>query len=774
MIGMTRWGAVLLVVVTGVAFLAAFCLGTLAGERLAATAGEPGGGDLPRFLPNSGNSVYEAKGLLRRWPPGGPKELWRVEIGWGKSAVVEAAGQAFTAAETDDKQWAVCLDPLTGATRWKRLLLDKPNRHFERGPVTSPVVDGDRVYYIPYANHEGDVWEMRSPIVCLRTDGAELWRADKTFWATEGSTPLVVGDTLYVGADNPERVVLVALDKRTGALRWATKVPSEKPRELGAPASLTYQVVDGVPQVIVATYGTRELLGVHAATGEIMWRYPYPADIIIGLVCTPVAVGPRLFVSGGEGKGKNFSACLEMRAEGGRIAFKEIYRSTELQTNMFNTPAVWQDAVFGFGGNNRAGFLHSTNLADGRLLWKEEGKQWTNERNLVVADGLLFALSKDDELVMAEASRERYRELGRVRPGIELGRPQQPTIANGRMYLRGNTWVVCYQVAGQGAAKEAEAPAGGPLATGAFRWTSTGPLLSPAERPGETCYSVKDPSVVFHGGQWHVFCTIRGKVRSHQMEYFRFKDWDETAKAERRVLAISDGYYCAPQVFYFTPQKKWYLIYQASDPKRKPSLQPACSTADKLDDPGSWTPPKLLFDEHPASVTAWIDFWVICDEAKAHLFFTSLNGQMWRAETRLADFPGGWSMPKVVLRGDIFEASHTYRLKGRNEYLTLVEAQAGGRRYYKAYLADRLDGQWKPVADTLEKPFAAAGNVRFEGDNWSESFSHGELLRAGHDERLEVDPADLRFLYQGVLDKDKAGKPYGQIPWRLGLLKLAK
>jgi hypothetical protein len=53
--------------------------------------------DLERFLPNHGNSVFNAAGLLRRWPPTGPKELWRVEIGWGKTAVLEADGRAFTA-----------------------------------------------------------------------------------------------------------------------------------------------------------------------------------------------------------------------------------------------------------------------------------------------------------------------------------------------------------------------------------------------------------------------------------------------------------------------------------------------------------------------------------------------------------------------------------------------------------------------------------------------------------------------------------------------------
>ena len=427
--------------------MTALWFGLLVTMSVTARAGQAENPDLRRFLPNHGNSVYRAEGLLRQWPAGGPKELWRVEIGWGKSAVVEADGLAFTATETDKKQWALCLDPLTGVTRWKHLLYPKENRHFTKGPVTSPVVDGDRVYFIPYAIEGKDVWEMRCPIVCLQTDGTELWRVDDTVWATEASTPLVVGDTLYVAADNPERAVLAALDKMTGAVRWtATVAESDKKRELGAPASLTYQVVDDVPQIIVTTYGTREVLGVHATTGRIMWHYPYPAGIIIGMVSTPVAVGPRLFLCAGEGRGRNFSACLQMQAQEGQVTFTELYRSTELQTNSYNTPAIFQDAVFGFGGLGKVGFFHCTDFHDGRLLWKEETGDWSKDQQVVIADGLLFALTKNEELVMAEASRQGYRELGRVRLGIELGRPQQPTIANGRMYIRGNTSVLCYQI----------------------------------------------------------------------------------------------------------------------------------------------------------------------------------------------------------------------------------------------------------------------------------------------------------------------------------------
>jgi hypothetical protein len=309
------------------------------------------------------------------------------------------------------------------------------------------------------------------------------------------------------------------------------------------------------------------------------------------------------------------------------------------------------------------------------------------------------------------------------------------------------------------------------LLAGEFRWDLGPPAVAPLQRPGDTCYSVKDPSVVRFDGRWHLFCTIRGEKRSHQIEYISFADWSDTQSAKREILHLSDEYFCAPQVFFFAPQKKWYMILQVIDKSRKPALQPACSTTTDLADPASWSRPKLLYDQPPENVQMWIDFWVICDQKKAHLFFTSLDGRMWRAETALADFPSGFSRSTVVLRGDVFEASHTYRLKGLDKYLTIIEAQATGRRYYKAYLADRLDGEWKPLADTLQKPLAAPGNVRFTGPKWTDSFSHGELIRAGYDQTLKVDPADLRFVFQGVSDEQKQGKPYGRIPWRLGVLQ---
>ena len=308
------------------------------------------------------------------------------------------------------------------------------------------------------------------------------------------------------------------------------------------------------------------------------------------------------------------------------------------------------------------------------------------------------------------------------------------------------------------------------LRSGQFEWVASQALVSPAENPDDPCCSVKDPSVVFYGGKWHLFCTIRSKVRTHQIEYLSFADWDDVGQAERRVLTMHPGYFCAPQVFYFEPQGRWYLICQASDKAWTPEYGAAFATTENVTDPASWSPLEPM-GLKPADGKAGLDFWVICDDEKAYAFFTTLDGRMWREETSLADFPHGWSEPSLAIQGDIFEAGHVYRLEGPDTYLALVEAQGGhGWRYFKAYTADRLDGGWVALADTRDKAFASMANVTQPDPHWTDCVSHGELLRADYDQRLAVDPTDLRFLFQGVLDADRAGKDYGAIPWRLGLL----
>ena len=237
---------------------------------------------------------------------------------------------------------------------------------------------------------------------------------------------------------------------------------------------------------------------------------------------------------------------------------------------------------------------------------------------------------------------------------------------------------------------------------------------------------------------------------------------------------IGTGYHCAPQLFYFSPQRKWYLIYQ--------SQQPQYSTTDNPSKPETWTAPQNFFAAVPDVVLAnqnpgvWLDFWVICDSTNCYLFFSDDNGHWYRAQTAILDFPSGFGNTIIVMqdtnKDNLFEASNVYKLKGLDKYLALVEAIGPtGHRFFKSWTADSLDGQWTALADTWDNPFAGLNNVTFDSSarTFTWDISHGEMLRDGYDETLTIDPCNLHYLYQG--DNPSATTlDYTQLPWRLALL----
>lgn len=309
----------------------------------------------------------------------------------------------------------------------------------------------------------------------------------------------------------------------------------------------------------------------------------------------------------------------------------------------------------------------------------------------------------------------------------------------------------------------------------AFQWLSTEPLVSPIANEAHPILSVKDPSVVYYGDRWHVFATTADENAQWSMVYVTFRDWSQAAKSTQYYLndyPNLTGYHAAPQVLFFGPQNKWYLIFQ--------SPQPQYSTTDDISRPETWTRPVNFFGAEPQIVRdnkgsgGWLDFWLICDDVNCHLFFTDDNGHLYRSQTALGDFPAGFAEPVIALeatREALFEGGATYRVAGTGKYLTLVEAFGPqGGRYYRSFTADTLDGEWLPLADSWTNPFASMNNVTFEsGTAWTEEVSHGELVRSGYDQTLTVSLADACLLYQGM-DPTHSGVEYFRRPYRLALL----
>lgn len=290
-----------------------------------------------------------------------------------------------------------------------------------------------------------------------------------------------------------------------------------------------------------------------------------------------------------------------------------------------------------------------------------------------------------------------------------------------------------------------------------FSWTSTQPLITPASAAN---VSIKDPTIVYYNKLYHVFATVFDTSRNAWSGvYLNFSDFAHANEATQISMANKPtGDAVAPEVFYFRPHNKWYLIYQWGA---------KYSTNADISNPDSWTSPKPLLSGGPSN---GIDYWVICDQDFCHLFFSGDDGKLYHSKTTIADFPNfsGYNIVMTDEVGKLFEASNVYKVDGHNQYLLLVEAY--GPRYFRSWTSGSLDGPWTPLADTQSNPFAGAANVTFDGGKWTDDISHGEMLRSGYDETLSINPCNMQYLYQGV-SPSSVGVDYTRLPYRLGLIK---
>ena len=331
-----------------------------------------------------------------------------------------------------------------------------------------------------------------------------------------------------------------------------------------------------------------------------------------------------------------------------------------------------------------------------------------------------------------------------------------------------------------------------------IKWKSTGILVAPQNDATHFLYSIKDPTIFRYKDKWEIYATAnmvsgpaaaalsnpstnqpaagrgRGGNGTFNMIYTSFSDWKDAPNAKLHYMDAKPGfggYRCAPEVFYFSPQKKWYYTFQTQPP--------VYCTSETPEDPMSWTAPQPFFATGTPMPNLPIDFHFIGDGEYMYMFFTGDDGNFYRSRTTYAEFPKGFSAPVIAMRGNrntVFEAGYTYKIKGVDKYLTCVEALGAGR-YYRAYVADKLDGEWYPIEgfDTPEHPFAGKANMTFEAGvtPWSGQVSHGEMIRETNDERLVLDPDNLMFLYQGISDADNRGD-YGKLAYKLGLLRAVK
>ncbi|MGW6920081.1 non-reducing end alpha-L-arabinofuranosidase family hydrolase [Streptomyces sp. NPDC054950] len=307
---------------------------------------------------------------------------------------------------------------------------------------------------------------------------------------------------------------------------------------------------------------------------------------------------------------------------------------------------------------------------------------------------------------------------------------------------------------------------------GSYSWSSSGQLIAPKSDSTHNIAGIKDPTVVYYNGKYHVFASTASSS-GYNLVYLNFGDWSQAGSATHHYLdrtAIGTGYRAAPQVFYNAPQRLWYLVYQTGNA--------SYSTNPDISNPNGWSAPRNFYSSMPEIIRQnigngyWVDMWVICDSANCYLFSSDDNGHLYRSQTTVGQFPNGFTNTVIALQDSknaLFEASNVYKVQGSNQYLLLVEAiGSDGRRYFRSWTAAGLAGSWTQLAASESNPFARANNVSFPAGAWTRDISHGEMIRAGYDQTLTIPACRLQYLYQGL--NPGAGGDYNLLPWRLGLL----
>ena len=241
--------------------------------------------DWPQFRGPDGQGHSKEKGVPIQWAED-RNITWKSAVpGQGWSSPVIASNQVWmTAAEAEGKSLhAVCIDKTSGALLCNIEVLtpkDSGPRHRLNGYASpTPVLDGERVYV-----HFGP-----RGTVCLDTAGGILWKNtefDYNVIQGAASSPILHRDLLILTCDGIDHQFIVALDKRTGKIRWkqprAHLEAAAKKRSIAKMAYSTplVQPVDGTPQLVCS--GADHVAAYDLKTGAELWWMPYDGFSIVG------------------------------------------------------------------------------------------------------------------------------------------------------------------------------------------------------------------------------------------------------------------------------------------------------------------------------------------------------------------------------------------------------------------------------------------------------------------------------------------------------------
>jgi outer membrane protein assembly factor BamB len=183
--------------------------------------------------------------------------VWKTALPQGYSSPSVAGDRIFLTAVENDKLFTIAMDRATGRILWRRECPRPRQQEIQRAntPVSATsATDGRNVY--SFFQDFG--------LIAYGPDGNELWRMPMGPFNNpfgHGSSPILTGDTLLMNIDQDTGSFLLALEAKSGKVRWRT------PRD-HAQRGYSTPVLYG-KQILIA--GSYRLSGYDLATGKELW-----------------------------------------------------------------------------------------------------------------------------------------------------------------------------------------------------------------------------------------------------------------------------------------------------------------------------------------------------------------------------------------------------------------------------------------------------------------------------------------------------------------------
>ncbi|MDB5312999.1 MAG: hypothetical protein JWO38_7201 [Gemmataceae bacterium] len=407
--------------------LGSLCLSTVV--PVLALVGSSSAADWPQWQGPDRTGVSKETGLLKVWPKDGPPLVWTARgVGGGYCTPSVAGGKVFGMGFRDGDEVAWALDEKTGKEVWStKIAASAKGFGYPEGSRGTPTVDGGRLYTLGV---DGD-------LVCLEAEGGkEVWHKNlkKDFGGGRPGwgyceSPLIDGDKLICtpGGKN----TIVALDKKTGDVVWKASVPQ------GNGAHYSSAVVAEIgSQRQYVQFLSGGVVGVAAADGKVLWRYDAPANGTANC-STPVVRDGFVFAASAYGKGGGLAHVLTTSE---KSEAKEVYFDKDMQ-NHHGGMVLVDGYLYGEG----SGRLRCLNFSTGEVAWESPKP---GKGSVTYADGSLFYQNEGGPVVLVEATPKQYVEKGRFVPPDRSKKNAwpHPVIANGKLYLRDQDVLHCYDV----------------------------------------------------------------------------------------------------------------------------------------------------------------------------------------------------------------------------------------------------------------------------------------------------------------------------------------